>query len=137
MSVRLRSAGSNIDRPVLAVALLAVVVTAVGALWLVQAAVGGRPDYRTVRVDNQAALPLQVDVAGADGGRLGLGLAGPGATTTFQEVADAGGTWTFMVSYGGQELLRQPVSAQDLAGRDWTFQIPDTVTVKLERQGYQ
>ena len=137
MSVRLRSAGSNIDRPVLAVALLAVVVTAVGALWLVQAAVGGRPDYRTVRVDNQAALPLQVDVAGADGRRLGLGLAGPGATTTFQEVADAGGTWTFMVSYGGQELLRQPVSAQDLAGRDWTFQIPDTVTVKLERQGYQ
>jgi hypothetical protein len=137
MSVRLRSAGSNIDRPVLAVALLAVVVTAVGALWLGQAAVGGRPDYRTVRVDNQAALPLQVDVVGADGGRLGLGLAGPGATTTFQEIADAGGTWTFMVSYGGQELLRQPVSAQDLASRDWTFQIPDTVTVNLERQGYQ
>ena len=137
MSVRLRSAGSNIDRPVLVVALLAVVVTAVGALWLVQAAVGGRPDYRTVRVDNQAGLPLQVDVVGADGDRLGLGLAGPGATTTFQEVADAGGTWTFVVSYGGQELLRQPVSAQDLAGRDWTFQIPDTVTMQLERQGYQ
>jgi hypothetical protein len=137
MSVRLRSAGTAIDRPVLAAALLAVVVTAVGALWLGQAALGGRPDYRTVRVDNQAALPLQVDVAGADGGRLGLGVAGPGATTTFQEVADPGGTWTFMVSYGGQELLRQPVSAQDLAGRDWTYQIPDTVTVKLERQGYR
>jgi len=137
MSVRLRSAGATIDRPVLAAALLAVVVTAVGALWLAQAALGGRPDYRTVRVDNQAALPLQVDVAGADGGRLGLGLAGPGATTTFREVADLGGAWTFVVSYGGRELLRQPVSAQDLARRDWLFQIPDTVTMKLELQGYR
>ena len=120
MSVRLRSAGTAIDRPVLAAALLAVVVTAVGALWLAQ-----------------AALPLQVDVAGADGGRLGLGLAGPGATTTFREIADPGGTWTFVVSYGGRELLRQTVSAKDLAGRDWTFQIPDDVTMKLERQGYR
>jgi len=137
MSVRLRSAGTAIDRPVLAAALLAVVVTAVGALWLGQAALGGRPDYRTVRVDNQAALPLQVDVAGADGGRLGLGLAGPGATTTFREIADPGGSWTFVVSYGGRELLRQPASAKDLAGRDWTFQIPGDVTMKLERQGYR
>jgi hypothetical protein len=137
MSVRLRSAGTAIDRPVLAAALLAVVVTAVGALWLGQAALGGRPDYRTVRVDNQAALPVQVDVAGADGGRLGLGVAGPRATTTFREVADPGGTWIFVVSYGGQELLRQPVSGQDLADRDWTFQVPDDVTMELERQGYQ
>jgi hypothetical protein len=133
----MRSAGTAIDRPVLAAALLAVVVTAVGALWLAQAALGERPDYRTVRVDNQAALPLQVDVAGADGGQLGLGLAGPGTTTTFREVADPGGTWTFVISYGGQELLRQPVSAKDLAGRDWTFQVPDDITMELERQGYR
>jgi len=137
MSVRVRSAGIDVDRPVLAAALVAVVITAVGALWLVQAALGGRPDYRTVRVDNQAALPVQVDVAGADGDRLGLGVAGPRATTTFREVADPGGTWTFVVSYGGQELLRQPVSGQDLAGRDWTFQVPDDVTMELERQGYR
>jgi hypothetical protein len=137
MSVRVRSAGTDVDRPVLAAALVAVVVTAVGALWLVQAALGGRPDYRTVRVDNQAALPVQVDVTGADGGRLGLGVAGPRATTTFREVADPGRTWTFVVSYGGQELLRQPVSGQDLAGRDWAFQVPDDVTMELERQGYR
>jgi len=35
------------------------------------------------------------------------------------------------------ELLRQPVSAQDLARGDWLFQIPDTVTMKLELQGYR
>jgi hypothetical protein len=137
MSVRVRSTGTTIDRPVLAAALLAVVVTAVGALWLAQAALGGRPDYRTVRVDNRAALPVQVDVVGADGGRLGLGVAGPKATTTFQEVVDPGGTWTFVVSYGGREVLRQPVSGQELAGRGWTFQVPDDVTMELERQGYR
>jgi hypothetical protein len=137
MSVRVRPDGTTIDRPVLAAALLAVVVTAVGALWLGQAALGGRPDYRTVRVDNQAALPLQVDVTGTGGARLGLGLAGPGTITTFREVADPGGTWTFVVSYGGRELLRQPVSARDLAGRDWTFRVPDEVTTALERQGYR
>ena len=137
MSVRVRPNGAEIDRPVLVLAVAAMVVTALGAVWLVRAAVAGRPDYRTVRVDNQAGLPVQVDVTGPDGGRLGLGTAGPRATTTFAEVADPGGTWTFVVSYGAQELLRQPVSGQELAGRDWTFQVPDDVTMELERQGYQ
>jgi hypothetical protein len=136
MSVRVRPNGAGTDRPVLAVAVLAVVVAALGALWLAQAALGGRPSYRTVRVDNRAGLPLQVDATGA-GGRLGLGVAGPRAVTTFQEVADLGGTWTFVVSYGGQELQRQTVSGQELAGRGWTVQIPDTVTMELERQGYR
>jgi hypothetical protein len=137
MSVRVRSAGTDVDRPVLAAAVAAVVLAAVGAVVLVQAALGGRPDYRTVRVDNQAGLPVQVDVAGPDGGRLGLGEAGAQETTTFEEVADPGRTWTFLVSYGGQELVRQPVGRQELAGRDWTFQVPGDVTMELERLGYQ
>ena len=137
MSVRLRSSGATIDRPVLAVAVLAIAATALGALWLGRAALGGRPEYRTVRIDNQGALPVRVDVAGADGGRLGLGVAGPGAISTFREVADQGETWTFVVSYGGREVLRQPVSAQELAGRDWTFQVPEDVTMELVRQGYR
>jgi hypothetical protein len=137
MSVRVRPSGAEIDRPLVALSLLAVVAVALGALWLVPAAVGGRPDYRTVRVDNRAGLPLQVDAAGADGGRLGLGQAAPRATTTFQEVADLGESWTFVVSYGGQELLRQAVSGQELAARGWTVRLPEAVTVELERQGYR
>jgi hypothetical protein len=137
MSVRVRPTGNGIDRPVLAAALAAVVIAAVGALWLAQAALGGRPEYRTVRVDNQATLPLQVDVAGAGGDLLGLGVAGPRAATTFYEVADPGRTWTFVISYGGRELLREAVSGQELAGRDWTFLVPDDVTMDLERQGYR
>jgi hypothetical protein len=137
MSVRVRPAGHDVDRPVLALAVAAVVATALGALWLVQAAIGGRPDYRTVRIDNQAGLPVDVEVAGAGGSRLALGVAGPEDATTFEEVADAGGIWTFVVSYGGRELLREAVGGRDLAARGWTFQIPGDVTMALERQGYQ
>jgi hypothetical protein len=137
MSVRVRPNGAGVDRPVLAVAVLAVAVTAVGALWLATAAVGGRPTYRTVKVDNRTTIPLQVDAAGAGGGRLGLGQAGPRATTTFSEVADLGASWTFVVSYGGQEVLRQTVDGRELAARGWTVQIPESVTMELERQGYR
>jgi hypothetical protein len=137
MSVRVRPDGTEVDRPVLAMAVLAVVVTAVGALWLASSAVGGRPSYRTVRVDNGAGLALQVDVVAQDGGRLGLGLADPQAVTTFGEVIDLGGSWTFVVSYGGQEVWRQGFGRRELAGRGWTVQVPAEVTLALERQGYR
>ena len=137
MSVRVRPPGAGIDRPLAALTLLAVVTATIGALWLVPTAMGGRPDYRTVQVDNRAGLPLQVDAVGADGGRLGLGQAAPRTTTTFHEVADLGASWTFVVSYGGQELLRQPVSREELAARGWTVQLPDGITEELERQGYR
>ena len=111
MSVRVRPGGTEVDRPVLAVAVLAVVVTAVGALWLA--------------------------ASGRDGGRLGLGLVDPQAVTTFEEVVDLGGSWTFVVSYGGQEVWRQEVDGRELAGRGWTVQVPAEVTLALERQGYR
>jgi hypothetical protein len=137
MSVRVRPERNGVDRPVLAVAVLAVVVTAVGALWLASSAVGERPSYRTVRVDNRAGLALQVDVAGPDGGRLGLGLADPQEVTTFKEVVELGGSWTFVVSYGGREVWRQGIDGRELAGRGWTVQVPGEVTLALERQGYR
>ena len=137
MSVQLRPSGAGIDRPVLVLAVAAVVVTAVGVVWLAQAALGGRPTYRTVRVDNRAALPLQVDAAATDGGQLALGQAGAEATTSFHEVPDLGTTWTFVFSYGGREVQRERVSGPELAGRGWTVQVPQTVTAELERQGYR
>jgi hypothetical protein len=137
MSVQLRPSGAGTDRPVLVLAVAAVVVTAVGLVWLAQAALGGRPTYRTVRVDNRAALPLQVDAAAADGGVLALGQAGAEATTSFHEVPDLGTTWTFVFSYGGREVQRERVSGRELAGRGWTVQVPQTVTAELERQGYR
>jgi hypothetical protein len=137
MSVRVRPPGAGIDRPIVTLYLLAVVATAVGGLWLARTAIVGRPDYRTVRVDNRAGLPLRVEAAGPDGGRLALGMAAPRAVSSFHEVADRGASWTFVVGYGGQELLRLPVSGRELAARGWTVQVPDEVTMELERQGYR
>ena len=137
MTVRLRPNGAGIDRPVLAMTALAVAITAAGVLWLALTAAGGRPGYRTITVDNQAALPLQVDAVAPEGGRLGLGQAGPRAATTFSELPDLGRTWRFTFSYGGQELAGETVSGRELAGRGWTVQIPGTVTMELERQGYR
>jgi hypothetical protein len=136
MSVRVRPNGAGTDRSVLAVAALAVAVTAAGVLWLALAA-GGRPDYRTITVDNQAGLPLQVDAVAPEGGRLGLGQADPKGVTAFHELPDMGRTWRFTFSYGGQELAGETMSGRELAGRGWTVQIPGTVTTELERQGYR
>jgi hypothetical protein len=137
MSVRVRPNGAGIDRPVLAVTALAVAVTAAGVLWLALVAAGGRPDYRTITVDNRAGLPLQVDAIAPEGARLGLGQADPKEVTAFSELPDLGRTWRFTFSYGGQELAGETVSGRELAGRGWTVQIPGTVTMELERQGYR
>jgi hypothetical protein len=137
MSVRVRPNGAGTDRPVLAVVALAVAVTAAGMLWLALAAASGRPTYRTIKVDNRAGLPLQVDAVAPDGGRLGLGLATGRAVTTFSELPDLGRTWRFSFSYGGQEVAGETLAGRDLAGRGWAVQIPGTVTTELERQGYR
>ena len=137
MSVRVRPNGAGTDRPVLVLTALAVAVTAAGLLWLSLVAAGGRPDYRTITVDNRAGLPLQADAVDPEGGRLGLGQVGPKGTTAFHELPDLGRTWRFTFSYGGQELAGETVSGRELAGRRWTVQIPATVTMELERQGYR
>ena len=137
MSVRVRPNGAGTDRAVLAVTALAVAVTAAGVLWLALTAAGGRPDYRTITVDNHAGLPVQVDAAAPEGGRLGLGQAEANGVTAFHELPDMGRTWRFTFSYGGREVAGETMSGRDLAGRGWTVQIPGTVTMELERQGYR
>jgi hypothetical protein len=91
MSVRTEQPGTGTDRPVQVLAAAAVAVAAIGMLLLARAALGDQVGYRTVRVDNEAGLPLQVDAVDAAGGTMGLGEAGPRSTTSFQEVADSVG----------------------------------------------
>ena len=138
MSVQVERSGTGTDRAILAVVVLAGVVVAAGILWLAQAALfGERFGHRTVRVDNRAALPVQVDAVDGGGARMGLGEAGPRATTTFQEVADLGTPWTFVASYGGREVSRQTLTGRELADRGWTVQVPAAAAADLERQGYR
>jgi hypothetical protein len=137
MSVRIGRPGTGTDRALQAVVVVTAVLVTVGVLALARAAIGGRSDYRTVRVDNQAGLAVQVDAVDEGGGRMGLGEADAQTTSTFQEVADLGRTWTFVISYGGREVSRQTMTGAALAGRDWTVQIPADATADLERQGLQ
>ena len=61
----------------------------------------------------------------------------PQEVTTFNEVVDLGGSWTIVASYGGQEVWRQGFDGRELTRRGWTVQVPDDVTLALERQGYR
>lgn len=137
MSVRIERPGTGTDRPVQVLVAVTVAVAAIGVLFLVRAALGDRVGgYRTVRVDNQAGLPLQVDAVDAAGGAMGLGEAGARSATTFQEVADLGREWTFVASYGGREVARQSLAGRELAARGWTVQIPARATADLEAAGF-
>jgi hypothetical protein len=138
MNVRIQPPDTGTDRPVQVLAAIAIAVAAIGLLPLMRSAVGDMTrDYRTVRVDNQAGLALQVDAVDAAGGRVGLGLAGPRATTSFQEVLDLGRAWTFVASYGGQELARQELTGRELAAAGWTVRIPARASVDLEAAGFR
>jgi len=138
MNVRIERPGTGTDRPVQVLLAVAVAVAVIGVLLLGRAALGDRVGgYRTVRVDNQAGLPLQVDAVDAAGGTMGLGEAGPRSTASFQEVADLGRTWTFVASYGGQEVARQTLTGRELAARGWTVRLPGQATADLEAAGFQ
>jgi hypothetical protein len=138
MNVRIQPPDTGTDRPVQVLAAVAIAVAAIGALSLMRSAIGDMTrDYRTVRVDNQTGLAVQVDALDAAGGRMGLGLAGPRATTGFQEVLDLGRTWTFVASYGGQEVARQQLTGRELAAAGWTVQIPGKATADLEAAGFR
>jgi hypothetical protein len=91
----------------------------------------------TVRIDNQAGLPIQVDALSAVGDRVGLGEAAPRTQTSFHEIPDLGARWTLVATYGGQEVDRTSLDRDDLTAANWTVTIPARATVALERQGFQ
>jgi hypothetical protein len=90
-----------------------------------------------VRVQNQAALPLQVDALDPTGARIGLGVAKAGTLSTFHEIPDVGPTWTLVATYGGTEVHQETMARSALAALDWTFTIPADTTAALERAGFQ
>jgi hypothetical protein len=106
-------------------------------LLLVRATFGGGVDHVTVRVDNQAALALQVDTIDAAGTAVGLGSADPKTLTTFQEIPDIGSRWTFVATYGGRQVHRVAMTKAELAARGWTVSIRATATTELEGAGFR
>jgi hypothetical protein len=137
MNARVDETTSQADPVVRGIAVMTVAVTFVGMLALVRAAVGGRVDHVTVRVDNRAGLAVQVDALDASGDRVGLGQADARTLTGFQEIPDIGGRWTLVAAYGGREVYRETLTRTALAAGNWTVTIPASATSALERAGFQ
>jgi hypothetical protein len=137
MNARVDETTSQADPVVRGIAVVTVAITIVGMLALVRAAVGGRVDHVTVRVDNRAGLAVQVDALDAFGDRVGLGQADARTLTGFQEIPDIGARWTLVAAYGGREVYRETLTRTALAAGTWTVTIPASATSALERAGFQ
>lgn len=137
MSTRLEETTSRADPVVRGIVVVTVAITIVGTLALVRAAVGGRVDHVTVRVDNRAGLAVQVDAVDASGDRVGLGEADAKTLTTFSEIPDLGARWTLVAAYGDREVHRETLPRTALDAANWTVTIPASATGALERAGFQ
>jgi hypothetical protein len=138
MNTRLDDPTTTGDLAVRGILIVTAVVTIMGLLALIRAAVGGGGvDHVSVRIDYQTGLAVQVDVLDASGDRVGLGEAEPKTLTIFREVPDLGARWTLVAAYGGQEVHRITLARSELADGNWTVTIPASATSALERAGYQ
>lgn len=137
MNARLDNPPTEADPLLRGVLITGVAIAAIGMLLLVRATFGGGVDHVTVRVDNQAALGLQVDMIDAAGATVGLGIAAPKTLTTFQELPDIGPSWTFAATYGGRQIHRVAMTKAELAARGWTVSIPAMATTELEGAGFR
>ena len=138
MNTRLDDPTTTGDPVMQGILIVTAVVTIIGLLALLRAAVGSSGvDHVTVRIDNQAGLAVQVDALDAAGDRVGLGEADPTTLTTFQEIPDIGARWTLVAAYGGQEVHRATLARSELAAGNWTVTIPAGATSALEREGFQ
>jgi hypothetical protein len=137
MTTRLEDLKTTDDLVIRVVVIVTAAITIVGMLALVRAAVGGGVEHVTVRIDNQAGLPVQVGALDPSGDRVGLGVAAPKAMSAFHEIPDIGGQWTLVAAYGGQEVHRKTLARADLAAANWMVAVPAGATAALERQGFQ
>jgi hypothetical protein len=97
MNARLDETTSQADPVIRGIVIVTMAIT-IGTLALVRAAVGGRVDHVTVRVDNRAGLAVQVDALDASRDRVGLGKAKAKTLSSFQEIPDIGERWTLVAS---------------------------------------
>jgi hypothetical protein len=137
MTTRLDDPTATSDPVVRGILVVTVVITVVGVLSLIRAAVGDSVGHVTVRVDNRAGLPVQVNALDASGDQVGLGEAKARTLATFQEIPDIGARWTLVATYGGQEVHRETLARAALADRNWTVTIPASATRPLEEAGFQ
>jgi hypothetical protein len=129
-----QEAPTRLGRNIVAVMVGGVVALAV--TFGVSRAVEGPGVVDRVTIDNSTPYPVEISVAGAEGGaRLALGPVSPDDRHAFASVVDQGDRWVVSVtsarSDGGEFVVRRA----DLEGRDWVVTIPDEVGQKLATNG--
>jgi hypothetical protein len=137
MNTRLDDPTTTDDPMIRVIVIVTAVITIIGVVALIRAAVGDDVDHVTVRVDNQAGLAVRVDALDTSGDRVGLGEAKPGTLTTFEEIPDIGSRWTLVAAYGDREVHRETFARTELATANWTIVIPADATRPLERAGFR
>ena len=88
-----------------------------------------------VAVVNDTPYSVNVDVHG-ERGRIGLGAVPAGETMAISDVLDQGDTWTFEFSYADVEDAGElQITRDDLETNDWTIEVPDDVSHRIQREG--
>ena len=86
-------------------------------------------------VVNTQAWAAQVAVAEAPAGAgVPVGTVERGATRTFTDVLDHGGTWVLRFSYRGV-VEEQVTTRAALAAQGWKVQVPDSFGARLQEAG--
>lgn len=119
-------------------AVVTVMLSVLFVAWLLSTATAGPPrTVDTITIDNRTGLTVAVDAVG-DAGALALGVVAPEGPTVRHEIEDLGDTWTFVASYGGDEVARTPpLSRARLAAEGWTVRFePTPATQELRRAGF-
>src|SRR6266704_3586625 len=108
MNARLEDRITQPDRLLKVLAVVAATLYLAFAGWLIAAEVsdGGVSYVPTVTFDNQTHLTLEVELVDQHRARLTLGAHQPGLSSR-TDMVDIGPSWTFEVSYGGQQVDRQ------------------------------
>ena len=90
------------------------------------------PHLTVVNTQDWAA---QVAVADApSGGGMPVGTVDRGATRTFTDVLDHGGTWVLRYTYRGV-VDEQVTTRAALAAQGWKVQVPDSFASRLQEAG--
>jgi hypothetical protein len=117
----------------------AVVVGGVVALALIfggAQALEGPTVINRVSIDNQTPYPVEVAVAGGDGGSvLTLGPVSSGGRHAFASVVDQGDRWVVHVTSARSDGGAFAVRRAELERTNWVITIPDTVSSTLAANG--
>ena len=124
-SLQLRP-GTSGSAPFIAVAFTVV------ACFVIATSLEAPSTVRQLTVVNQQNWAARVTVAWEpNGGGVPIGTVDRGATRTFADVLDHGGTWVLRFSYGG--VVEEQVTSRDaLAAEGWKVEVPARFGTRLE-----